>query len=626
MTTQRHPEHPELLHALMRIAALQREAVDRVALQEAAQEAAGQTDPRSALRRVTAHLQLKPPRWYRDVAAATLPALGADGDGRWIVVRGRNGQGEWVVETFDPQAHRWQEKAISPAALAGCMIASLRLAPPYVATNSPVLREVLHAMGSQRWRMAEAAVGGLLLAILGVFVSFYSMQVYDRVIPNAAMQTLLVLTLGVLTAILIEYSAKLLRSRLYERVIDHVDQTLARSVYTRFLSIRLDQMPSSVGSLAGQLRGYESVRAFLVTLTSHVAVDAPFALIFVGIIGAIAGPLLYIPLGFLIVCVVLGLARARRIAALAQRNQQLANLKTGLLVESVEAAETIKSGQGGWRMLNRWLLSTDEARSSELELRHINEGGQYLAMALQQVAYVSMVAAGAWMASQGLLSFGGLIACSILSGRILTPVTQLSMLLSSWANTQASLRNLDALWKLEGDHHGQPEPVVLERLRGDYRLAGVDFALAGKRALAVGSLSIAAGERIGVVGPVGSGKSTLLRLLSGMYKPGQGRIHLDDVDIAHLSKPLLAEHVGYLQQEGRLLSGTLRENLVLGLLDPGDEAILAAARQTGLYRSVIATHPSGLQQVIAEGGTGLSNGQRQPVSYTHLTLPTIYSV
>ena len=305
---------------------------------------------------------------------------------------------------------------------------------------------------------------------------------------------------------------------------------------------------------------------------------------------------------------------------LAERNQQVANRKTGLLVESVEAAEIIKSGQAGWRMLGRWTASTDESRELDLEMRHLNEGNQYRAIALQQISYVLLIAVGAWMASKGELTMGGLIACSILSGRVLNPVTQIGMQLSGWANVKAALQGLDALWKLEDDHHGQEQPVHLERIQGDYRFESLAMTLRGKPALKVDKLQISAGQKIGVLGPVGAGKTTLLRLLSGMYKPNEGRIWLDGVDLAHLSKPLLAEHLGYLPQEGRLVSGTLRDNLLLGLVDTGDEAILNAAKTTGLYESVIASHPSGLQQEIAEGGTGLSGGQRQLVNLTRIFL------
>jgi ATP-binding cassette subfamily C protein LapB len=182
------------------------------------------------------------------------------------------------------------------------------------------------------------------------------------------------------------------------------------------------------------------------------------------------------------------------------------------------------------------------------------------------------------------------------------------------------------LWALEDDHHGQSQPIAIENIRGEYRLENITSHYQGNRALTVPQLIIRPGEKIGILGPVGSGKTTLLRVLTGMFKPQEGRVLLDGLDLAHIDKPLLAQHIGYVQQDGRLFSGSLRDNLILGQVDPGDEAILEAARKTGLMQAVITPHPHGLQRTIHEGGTGLSGGQRQLVNLTRTVLrkPSIW--
>lgn len=604
--------------SLLRLATLQRESVDRLALQEAVNAVAPQASAQEAIATITHHLQLKAARWFKVPDASRLPALIAMPDGHWGVLRAQNAVGQWVADWFDIESGQWQELAHD--AYPEHHFVTLRLRQAYRASKSPVLRLTLDELLQHKALFAETVVGGVLLVFLGILISFYSMHVYDRVIPSAAMQTLYVLTLGVLLSIALEYYAKKVRSRLYEKLIDAVDQRLARTVYMRFLSIRLDQMPASVGTLAGQLRGYESVRSFLVGLSTYMAVDMPFALIFVLVIAAIAGPLALLPLLFFVVTFLMGLWHHGQLRQLADKSQAVANRKTGLLVETVEAAEIIKSGQGGWRMLGRWLASTDEARELDLDMRHINENNQHRAMALQQTSYVLMMAWGAWMASRGEITMGELIASSILSGRILGPVTQVGMHLTAWANVKAVLQGLDALWRLENDHHGSEQPVLLERIQGTWRTEDVRMVLQGKLAVELPNLRIVRGEKIGVLGAIGSGKTTFLRLLSGIYKPTQGRIWLDDVDLSHLAKPLLAKHMAYLPQDGRLLGGTLRENLLLGLEDPGDEVILGTAKKTGLYETVIAKHFKGLEQEIAEGGTGLSGGQRQMVNLTRAFL------
>ena len=174
-----------------------------------------------------------------------------------------------------------------------------------------------------------------------------------------------------------------------------VDQRLARTVYLRFLSVRLDQMPQSVGALASQMRGYETIRGFMTSITTNLMVDAPFALFFAAVIGCIAGPLALIPTFFLFVSIAIGLFYRKRLENIAKQALAAGNLKTGLLVESIEGAETIKSGQGGWRMLTRWMRTSNDARESELEMRNISEHSQHLAASFQQVSYVLLVAIGA---------------------------------------------------------------------------------------------------------------------------------------------------------------------------------------------------------------------------------------
>jgi ATP-binding cassette, subfamily C, bacterial LapB len=222
--------------------------------------------------------------------------------------------------------------------------------------------------------------------------------------------------------------------------------------------------------------------------------------------------------------------------------------------------------------------------------------------------------------ARGEMSMGALIACTILSGRILGPIGTFPNMLIQWGHCKAALQGLDRIWALEDDHHGIDQPMVLEQVQGHYQFEGVEASYGNNNALKVPQLHIRPGEKIAVLGPIGAGKTTLLRLLSGMYKPQKGSIKLDGVDLSYISKPVLAEQIGFLQQEGRLFAGSLRENLVLGLIDPGDQVLLETAKLTGLYASVVAAHPQGLQQTITEGGLGLSGGQKQLTNLTRVFL------
>ena len=620
----------QLLPCLVRLAQLQSDNLDRLALREAVETAQDNTpeDAKAQIRYITKQLRLPAARWKPEPQLDSAPALlcriepyfGIE----WGLLRGKNTQNQWISEWWDKHTSRWVERADD--ALPDHHAISLKLSQPYVASKSPVFRLILDELLSHRRIIRETVLASLIATVLALAISFFSMQVYDRVIPSSAMQTLLVLTLGVLIAIFFEWLIKHVRSHLYEDLIDQVDQRLARTVYLRFLSVRLDQMPQSVGALASQMRGYETIRGFMTSMTTNLMVDAPFALFFAGVIALIAGPLALIPTFFFFVSLAIGLFYRKRLENIAKQAMAASNLKTGLLVETIEGAETIKAGQGGWRMLTRWMRTTNDARESELEMRNISEHTHHLAASFQQVSYVLMVAYGAYLVTRSDISQGALIACSILSGRVLSAVSIIPGQIVQWSHAKAALQSLDKLWSLEDDHHGQSQPIAIENIRGEYRLENITSHYQGSRALMVSQLTIRPGEKIGILGPVGSGKTTLLRVLSGMFKPQEGRVLLDSIDLAHINKPLLAEHIGYVQQDGRLFSGTLRDNLILGQVDPGDEAILEAARKTGLMQAVITPHPHGLQRTIYEGGTGLSGGQRQLVNLTRTVLrkPSIW--
>ena len=607
-------------NTLMRLARIQRQPADRLALQQAATESADKKAGQAQLEFVAQQLHLPKILWLQpsEVDQSLTPALMFHADLGWCILRAQNAMGQWIVQRQDAESNDWLEEV--PDTLDDYLIARIKLVKPLDIKTSKVFRVVLDAVLSEKSRLKEVIVGGILINVVALATSLYSMQVYDRVVPTGAEQTLLALTLGVFIAISFELIVKFLRSNINERLGDNIDRHLAKVIYSRFLGVRLDQLPASIGSLAAQLKGYETIRNFLVTIPSQLLVDLPFIIVFTCVLYFIGGQLAAIPFTFAVISVILGIVFRRKVERLTREATEANNLKTGLLVETVEGAETIKAGQGGWRMLSRWLNTTDEARVHDLDMRKVSEHSQFVIGSLHQVSYILIIATGALKVSGGELSMGGLIACSILSGRILTPSSKIPNMLVQWGHVKAALQGLDRMWSLEDDHYGVDQPVVVEKVMGQYHFQDVLVNYDERTAVNIKDLKIKPGEKIGIIGPVGAGKSTLLKLLSGLFKPTSGRVMLDGIDLSHISKPIIAEQIGYVQQEGRLFSGTLRENLILGLVDPGDEAILYAAEISGLQQALIAKHPMGLQCPIAEGGTGLSGGQKQLVNLTKVFL------
>jgi ATP-binding cassette subfamily C protein LapB len=489
------------------------------------------------------------------------------------------------------------------------------------ANDSGFKTKVYAALRQHKMALVETTVATAFIGVLSLATSLFSMQVYDRVIPVRSEYTLVVLGLGVAIAILIELGMKYARSHVMDGIIVSLDQQLSREIFERLMQLRVDQVPPSVGSLSGQLRGYEQVRGFYTASTLFTLIDLPLAMLFLLIIMAVASPwLALVPLVFGCMSLMIGLSIRKRILRCAAEGAVMSNLKTGLLVEAVEGIETIKAGSGGWKFLSRWMGVNHATIQNDLKLRRATESVGYLSSSVQQVSYALLVSAGALLVMQGQMTMGALIASSILSGRILAPVMAIPGLLVQHAHAQAALQGIERIYQLKTDHHGTSQPLAPNRLQGHFVLEEVKFAYADNPpALWVPQLEIKPGERVAILGAIGAGKSTLLRLLSGLYVPQSGRVLVDHLDLSHIHRQVVSQHIGYLQQDHRLFQGSLRENLLIGLSDPGDEVLLSTMKQTGMDRFV-ASHPRGLERPIAEGGKGLSGGQKQLVAFTRLVL------
>jgi len=534
----------------------------------------------------------------------------------WGLVRNQQPSGEWLVE-YDNGSFLIRSEEIQnyPFFLLQPQRSSAKN------TQTDFKTTLKNSLRQYRTVVFEAALASVFIGALTLGISLYSMQVYDRVIPVRTTDTLLILALGVFIMIILELAMKFARARIMDEVVTGLDARLSREIFQRLLNIRVDQLPGTVGSLAAQVRGYEQIRSFYTASTLFTLVDLPLSLAFIAIIAMLAGPMVAaVPLVIGLIALMLGLLQRRHIQRLAKEGAQTANLKTGLLVECVEGAETIKAGGGGWKFLSRWLDVNAFTIRNDLAMRNATEGVSYSSATLQQISYVGLVSVGAWYVMQGDMTIGALIASSILSGRIMAPILMLPSLLVQQAHAKAAEEGLEALYSLRVDNHGIDRPLVPTLIQGEYGMRDVRFSYnEATVAFAVKELHINAGEHVGVLGPIGSGKTTLLRLLAGIYQPQEGRVLLDGLDIAHISRHVLSQQIGYLQQDHRLFQGTLRENLLIGLSDPGDEAIRQAIIRTGL-NNLVASHPKGLELPIVEGGKGLSGGQKQLVAFTRLLL------
>lgn len=471
-----------------------------------------------------------------------------------------------------------------------------------------------------------AIIATITVNLIALGTSIFSMQVYDRVIPRGSFSTLWALGIGVVVALLFDFVLRVVRSRLLEEEAAKIDSEVSEFFFARANDVRLDARPPSIGTMAAQLRGMEQIRSTMSSATIFALTDLPFALFFILIVFQLGGVIALVMVVSFPLSLFLAVLLGKLIREDTKKVQITGNKKNGMLVEALDAAETVKANRGGWLLLTRWNALIRDLHKHELPVKDLQSISSSVFGTIQQLAYVGVIAWGAVEVHANNMTMGALIACSILSGRINGPlIGQLPGMVISWAYTRISLEMLDGIMKLPTDRSLGSDVLRPTRLKGGISLRGLTFTHPGARVgLEVPQLDIRPGERVGVIGGVGSGKSTLLRLMSGLYAPAEGRVLIDGLDAATIAEDVLRRNVGYLPQDYRLINGTLRDNLLLGLDDPGDDKLMEAAARTGLD-ALIAAHPKGVDLPISEGGRGLSGGQRTIAGLTRLQLfePTL---
>ncbi len=470
-----------------------------------------------------------------------------------------------------------------------------------IAESRPLYRDVLLA--------------ALLINVFALGMPLFVMNVYDRVVPNKATDTLWVLAAGVVLVMLSEVGLRVLRGHFVDLASSRADVKISARIMERVMGLRMESRPPSAGSFAANLRAFESVRDFISSATVVAFIDLPFSLLFLGVIAWVAWPLI-LPYLFGVAALVLyALSVQGRMHELSETTYRASAQRNATLVEGLVGMETLKALGAEAYVQTRWERSAALLSRVGAQLRLLSATVTNGSSLVQQLVSMAMLIIGVYMIGDNLLSMGGLIACYMLSSRAMAPIGQIAGLLVQYNNAATSLNSLEKVMEAEVERPEGQQFVSRGGLRGDIEFRDVSFTYPGQQVAALRnvSLRIRAGEHVGILGRVGSGKTTLEKLVMGLYQPSAGAVLVDGVDLRQLDPAELRRNIGYVQQDVTLFYGSLRDNIVLGSPFADDAAVLRAAEVGGILEFVNA-HPRGFDLTVGERGESLSGGQRQGVA------------
>jgi ATP-binding cassette subfamily C protein LapB len=561
-----------------------------------------------------------------DIPSYVMPVLVSLVDGRACVLRAIEGKMAvvWWAES-GAQDDRVSLDQLQSLARDEVLVVKL---PPKRSdqTLAPMQGAAFSWFWGTLWRFrhfyVESMIATVVANILTLASVFFTMNVYDRVVPTQAYASLWTLAIGTAIAIVMEFIMRWLKARLVDLGGKKADLAINATLLREVMSIRLENRPQSVGTFASSMRDFESLRDFFSSASLVVLADMPFVLLFLGMIAMVGGNLAWIPALAVPLLIAQGLWAQKPLMTAMRANMKEAGDKQSVLVESVLNLELLKAHNAESYLQRRWETSNKAGSDSYKEIRSLTNWIMGFTTAVSQMVTVAMVVVGVYMIHANTLTLGGLIASVILAGRAIGPLSGVMSLASRYQQAVQSLETLDGLMKRPRDRVVGRTYVVPEKIAGGLEAQAVEFGYPGEHAIPVIkrlSIKVDPGQRLALLGRVGSGKSTLLRLMAGLYTPLGGSVRLDGVEMQQIEPAEVRSCMGYVGQDPQLFMGTLRENMVLSETWISDAKIIEVLKAMNLYE-LVASHPRGLDMPITEAGGGLSGGQRQLLSIARMML------
>lgn len=461
----------------------------------------------------------------------------------------------------------------------------------------------------------DVIIASLLINLFVLSTPMFTMNVYDRVIPNNATDTLWILAIGVVFIYIIDIVLKFLRSYFLETAAKKTDIIASSIIFEKVLDLKMSSVPNSVGSLANILKEFESIRGFLTSSTIALLIDIPFIFIFLITIYFIGGALVMVPISIIIMILIYTYYAKLKLSDSIKQSYDAGSNKNGVLIESLSSIETIKSlgatGYSQWK----WEEATSKIADKSINSKMISASITTVTSFLVQINTVAMVIIGTYMITSNNLTMGGLIATIIISSRAISPMGQVSSLLSTFQHTKTTYEALNDIMNLPVEHPQGKKFVTRPEYRGkiDFRNVSFTYPNSDKETLSNVSFSIEPGEKVAIIGKIGSGKSTIQKLLVSLYHPSEGSILIDNIDIKQLDPSELRKNVAYVSQDVLLFDGTVKENIVYRTPNIDDDKILEAANISGVL-DFVNKHPKGFDMPVGERGAFLSGGQKQAIA------------
>ena len=461
----------------------------------------------------------------------------------------------------------------------------------------------------------DVLLAAFLTNLFAVAMPLFVMNVYDRVVPNQAFDTLWVLAAGLTLVLVGDLLLRTMRGRFVDLASSRADVKLSAYIMERVLGTRMEQRPVSAGSFAANLRAFESVRDFIGSATVVAFIDLPFALIFFVVIGWIAWPMLLPLVVGAVLLLLYALAVQGRMHELAETTYRAGAQRNATLVEGLVGFETIKAMGAEAPIQRKWEKSAALLARVGARLRLLSSSASNSSMFVQQSINMCIIILGVYLIGERELSMGGLIACTMLASRAMAPIGQVAGLLVQYHTASTALTSLNEMMKREVERPDDANFVTRGSIQGaiEFREVGFNYPNQTNASLRKVSLKIQPGEKVAILGRIGSGKTTLEKLILGLYRPTEGAVLVDGIDMRQLDPAELRRHIGYVQQDVMLFYGTLRENITLGAPLADDTDVLKAAQIGGIL-DLVNNHPQGFDMMVGERGESLSGGQRQGVA------------